>query len=947
MGAARIDGPGDAFGISPHYDWKAFETAHFRITFPKPLAETAQRSANYMEQAYGILTQKLNWIPDSKIHVLVIDNSDAANGLASAFQRFGIILQVTPPEPWFSTSYYDDWLKLLCFHELTHIINMDATTDLFAVLRVIFGDVFLPNAVLPSWMLEGLAVYMETRLTSAGRGRSPYWEAILRSAVEAGKLGDSSWVPLDRLGGSSPYFPGGENAYLFGYQLMNRVAQKSGDDALGEMSSRGGARIPFLINGNIENITGQDWYGFWDSWIRDSRARFTRDLEKIKAAGATSSEKLTQSGATTLGAAVSPDGAWIAYTEDSIHQRMGLYLRELKSGKVRHITDKSLGVGKAWTPDSRYLIYSAMKRQSVYHSWSDLWVYDRTKGTRYAISDALRAKDPDISRDGKRVTFTLTRGETVGLAIADLTTGIGRVSLSNIKTIYTPDKWDRVSNPKFSPDGNRIVYSIHRNGAGQEDIGEVSLDGNSRTLVKNGAFNRYPAFHPSGDLYFTSDLSGVDNLYRYSGGKPEMRTNVTTALWLPTFSPKGELYASILSHNGWDLARVPMSARALSPESVRVSAPPAPKAETQGTDPKNTPNLSYPVQDYSPWSSLWPRQWAPFAYFDSTGAVLGGQVFGFDSLDRHRYAFGLTIDTAIKQPNYIVYYANRTLGPTFTLLATQQNDLLVSNSVYDREQDLSAAMSYPIAWTYSRVVPSLSYKLEKDTRVFRSTGGDTEYPFTEYSVTGLLSYSSTESSRLAIIPEGGRSSSLGARMYLRSKRESYKFLATHAEYLEILPHTVLKPSAKGSYSTTRIYGANVRNTRLQGRTGGVFDAISPDYLDELPVRGYPKVRVDTQSAVTAAADLSFPIAHVFRGWGTNPFFLNQISGTLFGETTYLPEYSPTNGMMNAVGGGIKLSTTTLVYVPLVATAEYHHGLNDNYRGKGEVVFKLALSGLGF
>ena len=32
------------------------------------------------------------------------------------------------------------------------------------------------------------------------------------------------------------------------------------------------------------------------------------------------------------------------------------------------------------------------------------------------------------------------------------------------------------------------------------------------------SFNRHPAYHPEGGLYFVSDRSGVDNLYRWDAG---------------------------------------------------------------------------------------------------------------------------------------------------------------------------------------------------------------------------------------------------------------------------------------------------------------------------------------------------------------------------------------------------------------------------------------------
>ena len=160
---------GDQFSLSPFWDWQTIETERFRITFPKELTAQAQKVAQYYEEAHTVLSPKIYWAPDHKVQVLVTDQADSANGLASPVSRFGMLLYLTPPETWFSTTYYEDWLKLLVFHEYTHYLIMDTTRGVYSGLRYLFGDVILPNSLWPTWMLEGYAVYMETKYTRAGR----------------------------------------------------------------------------------------------------------------------------------------------------------------------------------------------------------------------------------------------------------------------------------------------------------------------------------------------------------------------------------------------------------------------------------------------------------------------------------------------------------------------------------------------------------------------------------------------------------------------------------------------------------------------------------------------------------------------------------------------------------------------------------------------------------
>ena len=68
-----------------------------------------------------------------------------------------------------------------------------------------------------------------------------------------------------------------------------------------------------------------------------------------------------------LGSAFSPDGQWVAYSEGSLDERTGLVLRNLKTGVTERVEDKISGAQVAFTPDSKYVIMSSLKRESQYY----------------------------------------------------------------------------------------------------------------------------------------------------------------------------------------------------------------------------------------------------------------------------------------------------------------------------------------------------------------------------------------------------------------------------------------------------------------------------------------------------------------------------------------------------------------------------------------------------
>jgi Tol biopolymer transport system component len=971
--------PGDELGLSPYWDWKTIETEHFRLTFPKELSETAQRSAGLFEEANALLTAKLDWQPIHKTQVLLIDNADAANGLTSAVARFGIVLYITPPDNWFSTAYYEDWLRLLILHEYTHLVNMDTTRGLWEATRILFGDVLLPNSAWPSWMLEGLAVYMETRYTRAGRGRSPYYEMLLRSAISENVMDDPAFITLDMVNGPNPYYPFGETAYTFGYQLMNQVARQpigdrtadgesklppgppthEGENMLGEMSWRSGNRIPFFINGNLENISARSWYTNWALMIQDAKERVRGEIAELRSQPQSKvhvipTSKIKNDTFDTLGMAFSPDGRWLAYTQTSSNQVQSLYLMDRKNGSIQRVGEKIEGATVSFTPDSKNLLFSTLNRKGIYYLWSDLKVHSMERGSQDSLSDSLRARDPDVSRDGEWVTFTISRNATTGLAIAPLKEIRGKLTLGKASEIFWPASMDAVHTPKFSADGKSIYFSWHVNGKLGEQIAMIDRATDTVTvLVKDGSLNRFPVVNPKGELYFVSDRTGVDNVYVLRDGGAELITNTETGLRFPAFDPQGQLYAEVFSYRGWQPAQVEEIAP-LKPALVTIAPPPAPPADQDSED--HASDQKYEIENYSVIPSIWPRQWLPVILASNNGYFLGGQVLGFDAVDRHRYVLGVGYDSFSKAPDILLAYSNRSLGPDLSVsaenyttdIATDSNGNVTS---YGRRMRYSADARLPILWTYSSLTPVVSFYEERTFyKVPGANPSDHDTVAKSYWVPYLdtrLVFNESYRSNLAITTEKGRQSEIGSRVYFNSGDTFVKGYASDTEYLRadfLLEHSVLVPSVTYSWVDRSVSSGYLdTNVTVQGRqTGRFINTLPMSSLDQLSIRGYPEQTYYSKQAAVGSIDYRFPIAPVFRGWGTNPAFLEYIHGFVFGESAWFPNGRKVKALPSA-GGGLQADLTIFNAIPLTASTEYHKGFREDFGGTGEVFFQLNLN----
>jgi len=972
-------GPGDSLSLSPFWEWRTLVSDHFRMTFPKELEATARKAVDYLEEAHRLLAPALQWEPRFRVQVLLVDNTDSANGMAMAVQRFGMVLYATPPESYFSTSYADDWLKLLCFHEYTHILNLDPTRGpIYQAWRLLNGDTFLPNSLWAPWMLEGLATFSETRLTSAGRGRSPLWRAQIRAAAVENKLGQDDYISLGRLTGNVPFFPGGEIPYLYGYEMMNELSlsarsEETGISALGRMSIQSAERVPYFINGNAENTLGRSWETAWTNWLERTKSRTQSELSLLQTAPVTRPRALTQQGYNVSGIAVSPDGKSLLVGRSSLHERNALWLIDLASGRERRLAEKIGGASVAFADQGRLALHSSLRRRGskdLFNEYSDLQAVDLVTGKATWLTHGLRAKDPSVSPDGNFVVFTQAGDERVSLVVAELSREQdGTPKIGQLRRLWAPERWGRASQPVFDTSAKRIVFSVQTAGLLQEDLMELDWhpalaqseesDLPARTLLSDGFFHRYPTFGKDGALYFISDRTGVLNLWRLAAGdpKPTLQTNVLTALQFPAFSPDGRLFASHLGAEGWNLAEVPLSRMRLDSERLTLPKLEVPREGSSQDSVRTTAaaaiSNSLTVQDYSAWPSLLPRQWGPYLTLAGTGLQsVGAFVYGYDAVDRHRYFVLGDWNRETSTAEGLAIYQNRSFATTLGVQAQRSSSLVLDSSGTwaERTDELDVSASLPIQWTFSTLTPSLEWNREQNSWTLLE-GVDPIGFFSNLpddSFTARVRFADGRSSRLAVTTEEGFSSSLGVRAY--ATRGGWKAHAGHRHRFHLGGHTVLIPSVQGVVTDGGRTALSSARARIRGRNGTLTDSLSGDALDTLIVRGYSGQSFWADSLGLAALDLTFPLAYVFRGWSTNPVFFDQWVGGFFVEAAQAKQVATlsetySSATLPSLGASIETRTTWGHHIPVLTSLNWNWGTNAARGGQQEVFLLLRLGAI--
>ena len=88
-------------------------------------------------------------------------------------------------------SDFDDYVKLLITHEFTHVAHLDTILSWCPrLIDSVLGKIYAPNLSQPTWFIEGIAVLMESRQTTAGRLRSSFYDMHLRVPFLEGRC----WV---------------------------------------------------------------------------------------------------------------------------------------------------------------------------------------------------------------------------------------------------------------------------------------------------------------------------------------------------------------------------------------------------------------------------------------------------------------------------------------------------------------------------------------------------------------------------------------------------------------------------------------------------------------------------------------------------------------------------------------------------------------------------------
>ncbi len=563
----------DSFGKNKvqyrDFEWMIYHSPHFDVYYYESEAALLEKVVSFAESAYDELSRAFDYQIQEPTPLIIYETH-------SAFEQNNIILNFIPEGVGAFASPVrnrmvlpadlpDPELLALIKHELTHIFQY----------HILFQGSLAKGLASnpPLWLMEGLASFM-------AKDESTQDRMYLRDAV----VNDS--IPSITQGGVGGFF-----AYRFGHAAFDYIEERWGKDGLldflYEFRNTIGSRTDRAIERTFK-VEGEDFDREFRRWLRQ---KYLPQLVQTGEPGDFGRPFRIENAPNSqeISAVASPSGDLVAAIAayrgdldvvlfDTQKRRLLRNLTQGLSTTYQYVSSQFLSAGRemgrdlAFSPDGNQLAVFA-KRESG----RSLLLIDVLRGGVNRIIDVTelgieQPLSPTFSPDGKRVAFSGNRGGNFDVFTLDLET-LELVNLTN-DTLFD-------GAPTFSPDGQWLVYSTvvgHH-----AKLFRLPLEDPSRRYqLTQGEYGDIdPTFGPDGKwIYFTSDRTGVDNIFgmHLETGEIRQYTDVVTGCFMPTVlaSPDGKdkLVYSGYWRGNFNLYVTELDEPVKTPEKVEVAAQP-------------------------------------------------------------------------------------------------------------------------------------------------------------------------------------------------------------------------------------------------------------------------------------------------------------------------------------------------------------------------------------
>lgn len=924
------------FAVDPTLDWKTIENEHIYVHYADGNKEIAERALAIAEAAHQQLSKVLDWTPEEKTHVVLSDQTDQPNGLASPLFFNYTVLFLAPPTSVNTLEDFDDWFTTLIFHEYTHIIHLDKSSGAPEFLRNIFGRfLFLfPNLFQPSWVLEGLATYRETDITRGiGRGQSTFYASMMREEVVNGVQ------PVSHVNLPVSSWPAGTTRYLYGVYFMTFLVEEYGEEKLYEwIEEYSDNLVPFFINLNADKVFGKNLTALWQEFEQWLNKKFQPQIDAIDAKGLTPTEQISKDAYRTGGVHIfkKKTGDEIYYVSNGGYKGASL-TRINTDGSQEDLVEVNGSANLDGHP-SAGLLLTQTEFCNNYTAYKDIYLYVAETDSLKRLTECGRYLYVSWHTDGKQIVAVHHEQSRFELHLLDDDANLQQV-------LWRAEGDEIIGEIDVSPDGKKVVATVWRKGEGW-NVELFDLSDKKWMKISTGTnIAASPQFDSAGNILFSLEHEGVYNLFRYycDSAKLEQLTNLVGGAFQPVQAEAG----GSIYYTGY-------SAQGTAVYKIKDKAISAPEDSASVFDDTRLQIIDYSIapqgeKDYSAWSNMYPRWWFPTIELTEQRSEFGVTTMGADALGIHNYSLTASYDSKLEEFAGRLSYA---YADRIFLSANRMNEIVLdASNELDRisYRDIaSAVLAFPDTYfqTRSNVLFSLIYDKTKDAELVIGA-----LPLEDFEdhILGLawlydsadrnpLSISLVDGMKLKLVAEDsdalhsdfrGQAYTFDWRQYIRTGKES------------VLALRFLQGWGTDQPRPYKLGGEGVSDEAIGILVG--FNNESVFNQRSYALRGYkeglPQLRGRRAQLLTG--EWRFPLQRIEKGLMVPPVGIMQWFGNIFAEVGSAYQDSPETYYSSA---GVELTADISLFYHLVLRTRlgYAHGF-DKDLGDDRVYLKIGSS----
>lgn len=912
---------------APDFEWQVLETKHFEVIYHAPQKELALMYAFAAEESYKILSEVFSDLPKKTVLALD-DGTDLTNGSATFLPYNWITIYPALPNPGESLDEYGFWPTSIMIHELTHIANFQPASGFYTPLLYLMGRIITPNALLPRWYLEGLAVDSESRYTSFGRLRSSRTQGILRALSVENKFKSFGIDQINEV--LTNTWPFGERPYYFGSLLQKSLVDQGSKDLRERWNQRYGRRVPFIIDAVARDDFDKNYAQLLADVYQDYQERSLKQIEEIKKDGEFKTIAYQKVEHEQYEPAVSPDGMKLIYISKS-YRRNGIWLIEKKSEQDSFSTLKPkllLNVGSPikleWQKDSSGFYFDEVDMDSPFKSYRKIYHFGLDQKRKTLVTPDLRGQEPGLHPTAKKFTFigSLENGQRY--------LGLYSFETNQYEVLYTAKLQERLSRPLFI-DETRILFS-HRTLSGQDTL--LEYDTVNKATSKKGiplSQFRTPTLNQSEEgqkLLLLSNTSGIDNLFEMNLGDKKTTSKTNSLTWIHSYSWPEKTYPLIISQMtgaGLRLFETGSNSYQLKSKHPLVQFKKRPEEALPTTE--NTKELVVDERSFYPFKYLLPTYLLPFIYPLDGGVIVQGSTSAADPVGVNQYLLSGSYDSLTEKGSYGLAYMNQSFPTSIGLQAAQFQEHLGASDISFEKRNLGGEFTLPIS---RRWLIGTGY--EKTTSKLNSNQLEREGPEVFSTYSSLLDRRYSEFGSLASVSfkkflHGPDRVAYDKASFSLGQKASLPFKGDHSLWLGI----------KGSFSN-QLPRQNILSFGDR--------SLGANYLVNLTesqflYRGYPSGSLIGRQLLNGNLEYRFPINELFYGNGTTALFFRSLSGVFFVDAMavdglYYEEISKNTGAYRdtgiteihpSTGAELRLDTNLAYHLPITFILGGYYGMS--------------------